>query len=335
MHGVASKKRDVADVVGEPNVGVARIDGLISDYATRLSARELEDPGRAEGVRRRVRDVLHYHAQQYAHAGSPCPAETLIANLGRGQFAFGSRPDHDLWCDVFLAFLLAERIERGVHLFRHRFTDQIAQWCKRYGQDDAELADDLLADLLLPRAQSGPRIESYRAHGPLDSWLREVVRTQAHRRRRARGVVLAVPESPSRGGPAGRSVCGGAQHRVAMPDDQYLRDDCTRHLAPVLNRVLAELTPRQRTVLLLSAADGVPQSRIGKLLGVPYYTVSRLKSKAIETVRRRFFRLARQVSRMDDEAVWSCLRLILDAFPQSGLRIARHGTPPDGKGQEG
>ena len=297
------------------------MDRLVSTYAARLLAHELSDPVLLGRARQRVCSVLRYHSEQYDQAGKPCEPETLIEDLGRGRFAFGTRADCDLWEDLFLALFFGAGMNEAAEAFRRRFADQLARWARRYGGRDTELADDLMADLLLPRAETGPRIETYQAHGPLDSWLRQVVRSQADRRRRERGVVVTTPDPEGHRGGDDRLAYSASDYRRVIPDEQYARQDCARHLAPVLNRVLDELTPRQRAVLLLSVADGVPQNQIARLLDVADYKVSRLKTEAIETVRRRFFAEARQVSQMDDETLRGCLHMVMDAFPRTGFSV--------------
>ena len=326
-----SKKRTASGIARELAIAVDRIDRLVATYAARIVSRKVDDPDLLGRARDCVRRVLCYHVEQYRLAEKPCDPEALIEHLAQGRFALGTRPDCDLWADLFLALFFGEGMDEAAEAFHRRFADQLTRWARRYGAGDHDLADDLMADLLLPRASAGPRIETYLAHGPLESWLRQVVRSQADRRRRRRGVVVSPPEADGHQDSHDNLTFSASQYQTVIPDEQYAHQECTRHLAPLFTRVLDELDPQERAVLLLSVADGVAQNRVAQLLGVPDYKVSRLKSQAIETVRRRFFALARQTLQMDEEVVQGCLRLIMDAFPQAGLRVVGDDDPAAGE----
>ena len=273
-----------------------------------------------EGFCEQLSASLAFHQGQFEQAGKPSDRQSVIGELRRGHFAFGTREDCDLLADFFVARLYGARIGAAAKVFTDRFGEAIHSWARRYAPDDPDLADSILADLLLPRARSGPRIDSYKAQGPLDGWLRQVVLSQAARRRRQRGVVVPVGVDT-------------APHPVPDlgpgPDEQYARKDCAEILFPLFRQVLGDLPKRERLVLMMALVDGVPQRRIAELLRLPQYTVSRVKSRAIDRVHRVFFALAREARGMGNQSVRDCLDLLLDGFPGVELDLPAEEAPAE------
>jgi RNA polymerase sigma-B factor len=56
----------------------------------------------------------------------------------------------------------------------------------------------------------------------------------------------------------------------------------------VLDRVMAHLTPRERTILALRFVDQLPQTEVAKRLGISQMHVSRLQRAAVDHLRREF-----------------------------------------------
>jgi len=267
--------------------------------------------------------VLAFHQKQFRDAGKPADRDTVVESLQNGEFAFGRRAGCDLLADFFLARFYGQKLEAAARHFITRFEKPIRGWARRFGPNDNELADSILGDLLLPRVRVGPRIDSYRAEAPLDSWLRQVVYSQAQRRYRERSRMV---EAGAGGGDLTEQVSDGVGGEACpLPDERYVEQDCTNQLAPLFRRAMSVLGERERTVLMLAVVDGVPQNRVARLLQVPEYTISRLKTRAIERVHQQFYRIARQIEGMDNESIRGCLELILKAFPGTELGLIPEG----------
>ena len=253
----------------------------------------------------RLKAALDYHREKFGRAWNRTVEDAeLLDCLRRGEFAVGRRADYDLVTDIVLAGLLEAGVSEAFEAFTRRFGQQVAAWGRRFAADDPQLPDDLLADLVLPRAQSGPRIASYKGFAPMDGWLRQVVMSQAQRRRDARGLVLD-PE-PAESAPATADSCD--------LNDDYARMECTEKLAPALAGMFDKLEATHRLVLQMSILDGVEQKQIADLLGVRDYKVTRIKQEAIRKAAQTFYDFARRVG-LKDQTVHDCVQLILDRFP--------------------
>ena len=258
--------------------------------------------------------ILDYHQGQFTAADRDGSTDVLITALGEGQFAYGQRPGVNLWEDVALATLVGQGAEDATVVFRERFAERVGQWQRRYCPRDPFTVEDFLADLLLPRQRSGPRIESYRGHGPLESWLKQVFISLCHKRREAQ--LSQLPANTASG--ADEAESDPLQQVPAdddPPDERYARYECREKLAPLIAECLGRLDDRRRQVLMLSVIDGVPQKRVAQLFGVPEYKITRLKHSAVKRVADAFAALARRTARLTTAGVRRCLDLLLERFP--------------------
>ena len=94
-----------------------------------------------------------------------------------------------------------------------------------------------------------------------------------------------------------------AQHTVSLEGPTSNADDATTlgerigfddenldrvEMQDVLERVMAHLTPRERTILALRFVEQLPQTEVARRLGISQMHVSRLQRAAIEHLRREF-----------------------------------------------
>ncbi len=274
-------------------------------------ADETASPACLTALTTAYRNALVYHRAKFNEAGRPTETHALLEALASGRFAYGVREGVNLWEDVTLAALLARRDEHAVEVLRGRFEQRIAGWQRRYARREPYLFEDFMADLLLPRKRSGPRIESYKGHGPLDSWLKQVFISIW----RKRGPV--EPSAVKQ--PAGAEKEDDPAERVPTheetPDERYARLECAERLKPVISACVERLEPTRRTVLLMAIVDGTPQKRLAQLYGVPDYKITRLKQSSLKQIADEFMEIARRVARMGDEAVRQCIELLLARFP--------------------
>ena len=258
--------------------------------------------------------ALQYHQAVFEEAEKPADPETVLDALARGRFAYGVRESVNLWDDLALATMLAFHDDQAVEVFRERFAQHVAGWQRRYAQREPYSFEDFVADLLLPRERSGPRIESYKGHGPLKSWLKQVFISICRKRRERR---LAEPSAVMQS--AGAEKEDDPAERVPTheetPDERYARLECAERLKPVISECVEQLEPNRRTVLLMAIVDGMPQKRLAQLYGVPDYKITRLKQSALKQIADKFMETARRVARMGDEAVRQCIELLLAKFP--------------------
>jgi len=305
-------------------------DTCISEYAEQILSQALDGDGPAMLLcRRRLHAALDYHRGRFESAWDrPVGDEELVSHLRCGEFAVGRRDGYDLVGDVIMAALLEAQVDGAARAFDRRFRPQIDQWAGRFAAADPEVADDLIADLLLPRQTSGPRIGTYKGQGPLDGWLKQVLISQVHRRRRHRGPVLTADGTRAADEPGLSAL---TKVRSTDPTEEYARRECTEKLAPAFAGMFDILDEAHRTVLFMAVVDGVEQKKIAALFGVPAYKITRMKQSAIEKVARGFYTYARTTLRMGGGAVRDCLRLILERFPSAELENLLTLAAPGGE----
>jgi RNA polymerase sigma factor (sigma-70 family) len=266
--------------------------------------------------------VLEHHVGQFRAAGKLAEAASVIAALEHGEFAYGRRGDVNLWDDVVLVSLVAARHDSAVQAFRRRFEASVAGWATRYAAREEITVEDFIADLLLPREKSGPRIQAYAGRGPLDGWLKQVFISLAHKRRAKR-----LAEVRGRAGVAARAAVDRGEGEGAVdplerlvdgagpPDERQAQHECQEKLAPVIAECMERVPQRERLVLQMAVLDGVPQAKLAQIFSVPEYKITRLKQAAIRSIVDTFSAVARRVSRLADEGARRCVELLLEHYP--------------------
>jgi DNA-directed RNA polymerase specialized sigma24 family protein len=294
---------------------------LVAEALRRMGLREdeLSSDG-FQGVVKCFDAALEYHRQTFAAASKRSDVEYVAAALGRGEFAAGRRDDVNLWDDVALAALLAQGNDRAMEVFRRRFAGSVGGWERRYSRRQPYGLEDFVGDLLLPREVAGPRIQTYKGHGPLDGWLRQVYLSVCEKRR-ARDAAAPIPWGLSPDGSDDGELCarhdGRGSDGADGPDERYARLECAERLAPVMKECIAGLDDELRLVLMMAVVDDVPQKHIADVLHWPEYKVTRAKQKAIRVSTQRFMDIARDRGRMASESVQECITLLLQKYPAS------------------
>lgn len=258
--------------------------------------------------------ALRWHCAAFAAAGKRNEPAIVARALAIGEFAAGRRFDVNLWDDLALALLLQHRDGLATEAFRERFATRIAAWERRHSAGSALGWEEFLADLLLPRERSGPRVAAYAGHGPLDGWLKQVYISICHKRREG--------EAPH---VRGRVTWGDEQDsehehsrfvaRDEEPDDRFARLECAEKLRPLIDESLRALGDPDRTMLMMIVVDGVRQNQVAALFGLRDYEVARRKQRALRRVANTFFEAAKRIAKLCADEVRECLRLLLDRFP--------------------
>jgi RNA polymerase sigma-70 factor (ECF subfamily) len=133
----------------------------------------------------------------------------------------------------------------------------------------ARLAEDVtqeLADrLLVARPPDPPRIAHYGGRGPLDRWVAVAAQRAALSQLRRRDPVA----------PLAASSLEGALASELDVESELVKAELKLRLEEALRTALAGLSPRDRTLLRLSAVSGLSCGRIGVIYGVNASTASR------------------------------------------------------------
>ena len=294
-------------------------ESLVREHTLRLlgEALQRDDPSFGRCVDA-ILSKLEYHRRQFLSADKPHHGDYVLQCLQRGQFAFGKVAACNWIEDVILATLLALRHEGGTKAFCRTFHSDFAAWGRRFAPNEPDLVDDFPSHLLSPRTRSGPPIETYRARGPLKTWLRRVFRNVAEHMRRSPGEVAVE----SIGRTDNWEACiDNVRHEGGFVSKDYDRQLCREKLAPIFVRCFDILNARERTVVLQAIVDGVEQKMIARELKIHPGNVARMKQAALAKLLNEFHRLALESSGLQPESIGICVNLLLESVGESVIDL--------------
>ncbi len=184
--------------------------------------------------------------------------------------------------DLYLACACARGDRRALELFDRQFLSQTSTYLSR-SEELRGLADEVAQvvreRLLVGQGGAPPKIADYTGQGALGAFVRVVcLRAALDLRRRRQTRAAGEGEEALRG--------------LTAPDPelQYLETRYGQEVSGALSAALAELPPRQATVLRLHFLDGLAADAVGALYGVHARTVQRWIAQArgsiLATVRR-------------------------------------------------
>ena len=150
--------------------------------------------------------------------------------------------------------------------------------------------------LLLPDGDGRRRLEDYAGEGPLGAWLRAVaVRTALNARRTGarEEPVDELPDAP-----------------LADPDPELalLRARYRESFRAAFIEALTVLTPRDRTILRMTALDGLPLAQVGKMYGKDASTISRWLAQSRAVLLERTRQVLSAELKLSDSALDSVMR---------------------------
>lgn len=296
-------------------------EAVVREYLSRLLATSVDrdHPAFAPAMKR-LDQVLIYHRARFVELDKPAATDAVLRELRAGRLACKVHPGVDLLEDVFLALLMEQGENVAYRVFQTRFAAKVARWARGYGAREPFWGDGLAGTLFMPRARSGPRIATYAGHGPLESWLRQVVRKLIQSSLGGSWGAMIQPDDEAGGldGLGGRVL----SHSSSCPVDvEFDRKNCRELLAPAFLGCFDALDATERLILLQYYVDGVQQKQIARELGVYDYDVTRIKQRAIARVLQRFHELAAGLVRGGRETVMICLELLQERFSDVPLDL--------------
>lgn len=227
--------------------------------------------------------------------------------------------------DVFLAVACERDVAGAWDVLHRRYLPRLRGLGQRHGlagtAADA-LARDLLGELALPPVRGGARtrLGTYLGAGTLFGWLALIL---------VRRIGASRTAAPRPGDPAPEAAFRGDEVASARadardPGESAAAAETAHRAAERIDRAWAELSPRERLVLVWKHVDGVSQQEIARRIDVGEPRVSRIVQAAIG-------RLRDAVTAADDpEAApgglaWGLLR---DALQRRLTTEAALATPP-------
>ncbi|WP_338872444.1 sigma-70 family RNA polymerase sigma factor [Myxococcus stipitatus] len=177
--------------------------------------------------------------------------------------------------DLYLACACARGIPAAHAALERHFLSKVARAVSRVrggGVDAEEVLQQLRHRLLATEGGAEPRIAEYRGTAPLSAWLRAAAVRTALNLQRAEGRRARVEQEAD-----GTALEGGLGGDVEL---EYLRRRHHQDFREALAVAVANLPPRERTVLRLHVVEGVSLERIGAMYRTHKSTVSRWVSHA-------------------------------------------------------
>jgi RNA polymerase sigma-70 factor, ECF subfamily len=240
------------------------------------------------------------------HLAAGAPASAAVERLWLGDLALASECARGDGAAIqILDRMVSEQVAMAAELARAGATQR------------DEAAQVVRTLLLVPRAERPPAIFDYAGRGPLGGWLRitatrEVVRLLRPSRREVElGEHLVDGEATS-----SDPVLSGLKNRYR------------RELADAFHTALAELGPRDRTLLRYQLVDGLSIDDIAALHRVHRATaarwLARVRDDLVESTRTL---LAEKLGMGDDEVV-SVLRLVQSELDISVIPHLRESLDP-------
>ncbi len=212
--------------------------------------------------------------------------------------------------DLFIACACASGEKRAIELFDERYLMPLRR-SLREERDCEDVLQELREKLLIGGGGRAPEIRDYSGRGSLAGWLRvmAVRALQKHRRRSAAQEhrVEAITEDA-----------------IADPQLEFVKRRDRPRFQAAFRDALAALPVRERTLLRLHYAEGVPAEQLGAFLRVHRATATRWLAQArqllLDELRRRLVE-SRQVNR---DEISSLVRLLRSQLEMS-LRQALGG----------
>ncbi len=156
-------------------------------------------------------------------------------------------------------------------------------------QQDAE---DLVQDVVI---KLYPRLHELEAVEQLRPWLNRVLYRQFIDQIRRKNRQMDRPLTELVGPESQVDWLDSLESDSVGPDLQLER----ARLGPVLDRVLATLTPDQRTLLLLHDVDGWPQEHLADVLDIPLGTVKSRLHRCRAALRKKLQRELEPIEPVD------------------------------------
>lgn len=235
-----------------------------------------------------------------------------FAGAIEARLALGISPDELAACDVYLAIACAAGDPVAVRQFETDHIARVERWLAAIEKQPAvldEVRQRVRTRALVGRDDGPPRIADYSGRGPLGAWVRVIALREHASLHRADGKLDSDDELDT----LARS--GELSPELAAIIARY-----RPLIVGAFRAAIAELPPRDRTLLRLCYVDGSGLDAIGRMYGVNKSTVSRWLAAARATVLEQARTRVRTALAASDPDVESLLGLM----PRD-LELSLHG----------
>ncbi|WNG50870.1 RNA polymerase subunit sigma-70 [Archangium minus] len=249
---------------------------LLREHVPQAQRAELEA---VEGLEALLRK--HVEAARAAWPTVSLPVEAFVRHLARhlpaGKASEVMRILHG--ADLYLACACATGEPAALRAFEQNILRYIPA---RLGALSPSMVEEVLQvlreRLLVGTEEAPPKIESYGGRGPLLTWVSITAARIAGELVDRNGRELLVTEPPEA---FARMLASG------NPEHELLREDARQHLVEVLQKAVAALSERDRTLLRLHHFHGLTMDRLAVMYGDSRSGVARKVASAREQLLER------------------------------------------------
>lgn len=258
-HAVAPERRTMAKPAASPQREEVR--RLLRAY------RESRDPAIRERLVELNSDLVRYIARRFAYRGEPLEDLEQVGFLGLIQAIDRFDPSLEHEFSTFATPTIMGEIRR-------HFRDK--SWAVRVPR---RLQENLL------RVHAAEQVLQGSLGRPAS--INEIA---AHLGLEADDVLAALEVSPAQHTVSLQAPVGGGDDGAVLGDRLGGEDgDLDRvEMRDVVERAMAHLSPRERSIMALRFVEQLPQTEVAKRLGISQMHVSRLQRAAVEHLRREF-----------------------------------------------
>lgn len=206
--------------------------------------------------------------------------------------------------DLYLACGCVHKREKAwaiLDLRYRKFITDLVRFCYRHGTDNEEIADSILVSLFLNDRSGRQRIASYDGRSSLATWLRVIVINRAINDRNERKLVNdeVVADVPD-----GRAL---ANLESSLRAQRY-----GHPLSESLAEALAEITEKERLMLLWRYEQNLQLGEIARLMGIHQANVTRQMLRLHTKLRESVVQRLTMRHGMSASAIEECLADVVD-----------------------
>jgi RNA polymerase sigma-70 factor (ECF subfamily) len=212
--------------------------------------------------------------------------------------------------DLYLAAAIADGAPAAFAAFDHGYLARTRPALRRLGLHDAAV-DDVLQIvrerlLVASEPQTMPKLATLVGDGQLEALLRVIVVRTGHNFRRDQKLDRSGSEDDA------------VVERIAVHDESLVGKDARQRLRGALRDAIAQLAPRDRTLLRLHFCHGMTIDALGSLYDVHRATAARWLTRIIDDVEHR---VSAGFGPDDDQSLPSILAIV-----RSGMSIGLFGA---------
>lgn len=216
-----------------------------------------------------ARATAFYERGRSAHPSITVPRERFDEHLDRAGVGEVAEGEEVFAEDLYLACACSLGDRRALHAFETELLPRLQPFVARViSAPDfvSEVLQTVRMRLLVRTAEREPGIQDYGGRAPLRAWLRVVAIRSARTLAKQNARFVTLPSEPAAPMP-GRNAPG--------PERDFLKEEGADELHRAIERTLAKLDDRGRTILRLYFVEGMSLAALARIYHVHESTMQR------------------------------------------------------------